>query len=51
MIRFDLDTKNVLASEVKCRKGGSSRLAINGFGLGEVAVFEALTFNLELNFF
>ena len=41
MIRFDLDTKHVLASKVKCRKGGSSRLAINGFGLGEVGDFGA----------
>jgi hypothetical protein len=29
MIRFDFDTKNVLASEVKCRKVGPSRLATN----------------------
>ena len=40
MIRFDLDTKNVLASKVKCRKGGSSRLATNGFALGEEADFK-----------
>jgi len=39
MIRFDFDTKNVLASEVKCRKVGPSRLATNGFRLGDVADF------------
>jgi hypothetical protein len=36
MIRFDFDMKNVLASEVKCRKGGPSRLATNGSRLKEV---------------
>ena len=49
MIRFNLDTKNVLASEVKCLKGGQSRLATNGLRVYEVGDFGAQNGQATIN--